>query len=138
MKKGIVFLPILLCLLVANVAPNTSAQDTAKLANVAGAWTVTITASAKAHATTGTKTTEMWTVEQKGGTLTGKVKTSSGGDATLDGTVAGLDGDVIQVTEKIGDDQLIIEATAVGDSMSGTIRSYKNKTENLWSAKRTK
>lgn len=119
MRRSVV-LAGLLSMLVVTFA--VTAQDTPQLA---GTWDITINNPDRTI-------NEQWVVMQDGGTLSGTVKTARG-DLSLEGTV---EGSVVRVQVTNGDMQYQIHATAVGDSMDGTIKMGKN--EYLWRAKRAK
>lgn len=126
-------LPVLL-LVCATLACVAAAQDAAKV-DVKGAWETTISQSARAHAMPAGEIKQQWALEQNGAKITGTVKDPSG-DLSLAGNLEGLNGDVFrgQITNR--DDTWFIQATVVGNTMSGTIRSGKDKVERLLTVKR--
>src|SRR5262249_8710330 len=74
---------------------------------------------------------QQWVLQQNGSKVTGTVKAPPNGDLSLAADLEGLDRDVLKGQITSGDDTWFIHVTVVGNTMSGTIRSGKDKVERL-------
>jgi hypothetical protein len=92
--------------------------------SVAGTWDVTIRVPGQA-------TTEQWTIQQKGATITGIAK-GARGDMPVSGSIAGAS---FRVTIKDGDKVYRVRAMVDGDVMDGSVTHGEGE-EYSWHASR--
>lgn len=133
MKNNTIILVV--CLLGALVVRVAAAQNADKV-DVKGAWDITISESAKAHAMPSGEIKQQWVLEQNGNKVTGTVQDPTNGNLSLAGGLEGLTGDVLKGQITNGSDTWFIQVTVVGTTMSGTIRSGKDKVERLLTVRR--